>query len=94
MNELPLGAPKIPVYANCTAQPYDGEAKATLLAQVVRPVRWQETVEALAAAGVDTFIECGPGKTLSGLIKKTVREARVYRVEDEATLRETLAALS
>ena len=94
LNELPLGAPKIPVYANCTAQPYDGEAKATLLAQVVCPVRWQETVEALAAAGVDTFIECGPGKTLSGLIKKTVREARVYRVEDEATLRETLAALS
>ncbi len=45
------------------------------------PVRWQESVERMAETGVDTFVEVGAGKTLSGLIRKTVSGARVLNVE-------------
>ena len=57
------------------------------------PVRWQETVEALAAQGADTFLECGAGKTLCGLIKKTVKGARVFQVENAETLQAAVEAL-
>lgn len=81
-----LEQPRFPVYANATAQPYGGDMRALLVRQVQSPVRWQETVEALAAQGVDTFYECGPGKTLCGLIKKTCKTAAVYPVQDAETL--------
>lgn len=88
-----LKAPQIPVYANATAQPYSGDMQALLLTQVKSPVRWQETVEALAAQGVDTFFECGPGKTLCGLIRKTVKTARTFQVQDAETLRAAVESL-
>ena len=84
---------RLPVYANFTARPYGDDPRSLLVAQVKSPVRWQETVEALAGEGVDTFFECGPGKTLCGLIKKTVRTARVFQVQDQETLEAALAAL-
>lgn len=84
--EIDMKEPQLPVYANLDARPYGGDLKSTLVYQVKNPVRWQETVEALAAQGVDTFFECGAGKTLCGLIRKTMRDANVFRVEDEETL--------
>jgi [acyl-carrier-protein] S-malonyltransferase len=47
----------------------------------------------MAQAGIHTFIECGPGKTLSGLVKKTLPQAQILRVEDAETLQSTLEAL-
>lgn len=91
---LPLHAPRLPVYANCTAQPYGDNPRELLVRQVKSPVRWQETIEALAGAGVDTFLECGPGKTLCGLIKKTIKTARTYQVQDAETLEAAVKALS
>lgn len=89
-----LREPKVPVYANFHAKPYTlGSAKELLVQQVKNPVRWQETVEALSALGVDTFIECGPGKTLSGLIRKTVKDATVLNVQDGESLSAALEAL-
>ena len=76
----------MPVYSNYTAKPYEGDYKAQLAAQTENPVRWQTIVENLIADGVDTFIEVGPGKTLSGLIKKINGDVAVYNVEDKATL--------
>ncbi len=91
---IELGEPRLPLYANFHAKPYtSGSAKELLVSQVNHPVRWQETVEALAAEGVDTFLECGPGKTLCGLIKKTVKTAQVFQVQDQETLEAALAAL-
>ena len=87
-----LGKPSLPIYANATAQPYEGDMGALLVRQVKSPVRWQETIEALAAEGVDTFFECGPGKTLCGLIKKTVKTAKAYQVQDAETLQAALEA--
>lgn len=90
---IELGKPRLPVYANFTAKPYSNNAKELLVSQVKSPVRWQETVEALAAQGVDTFLECGPGKTLCGLIKKTVKTARVFQVQDAETLNAALSEI-
>ena len=61
--------------------------------QVENPVRWEQTVRARIAQGVDTFVECGAGKTLSGLISKIDKDVAVCRVEDAATLSQTLSAL-
>ncbi len=90
---LPLEEPRFPVYANLTASPYGEDGKETLLNQLKNPVRWQETLENLKGAGADTFVECGPGKTLSGLVKKTLKDVKILRVEDEETLNQTLEAL-
>lgn len=69
-----------------TAQPYEGDCRALLTKQVQSPVYWQKTVENLVAQGADTFIEVGPGKTLSGLVKKINTQVRVFHVEDAQTL--------
>lgn len=87
LEDMALAKPRLPVYANYHARPYGDNAKELLVKQVKNPVRWQETVEALAAQGVDTFLECGPGKTLCGLIKKTIKTAKVFQVQDEETLK-------
>lgn len=74
----------IPVMANMTAAPYpaDPQAASEVLAnQVSHAVRWVDTLHALQDQGVDTFIEVGPGKTLSGLVKRTLSDVRVYSCE-------------
>ncbi len=86
VKDIDFAEPEMPVYSNYTAKPYEGDCKAQLVAQTENPVRWQTIVENLIGEGVDTFIEVGPGKTLSGLIKKINADVAVYNVEDKATL--------
>ena len=63
-------APRLPVYANLTAQPYEGDFAHTLALQMCSPVRFTATVANMRAAGVDTFVEVGPGKVLTGLVER------------------------
>ena len=93
LEPMELSEAKVPVYANYTAQPYDGTAKELVAQQVKNPVRWQETVERLVELGVDTFIECGPGKTLCGLIRKTAKGVKTLNVQDAESLQAALEAL-
>ena len=65
-----LRKPTIPVYANLTGEPYGEDVAATLGQQMCSPVRWEASVRGMIAAGADTFVELGPGKTLCGLIRK------------------------
>ncbi|HIS02678.1 MAG TPA: ACP S-malonyltransferase [Candidatus Pullichristensenella avicola] len=74
-------APRLPLYANATAQLYAQDAAELLSRQVSMPVRWQEIIERMTEAGVDAFVEVGAGKTLSGLIRKTVSGAAIFNVE-------------
>ena len=92
---LPLREPEVPVVSNVTAQPTQSpeEIRRLLIAQVLSPVRWEESVRAMSDMGAQTFVEIGPGSTLSGLIRKTVPHARVLRVEAPTTLGETLGQL-
>ncbi len=87
--------PLIPVYMNVDGKPViDEEAYAELLVkQAMSPVRWTKTLENMQADGIDIFIECGAGKTLSGLVKKTLKGVKVLRVENMKTLQKTLEEL-
>lgn len=86
----------VPLVTNVDARPVvtGKEARESLVRQVSQPVRWLESVEFLINQGVQTFIEIGPGKVLSGLVRQINRQVRCVNVEDAASLglaRETLA---
>lgn len=86
--------PTHPVYANLTGLPYGEPFAETLARQAESPVRWQKTIEALLAGGIDAFVEVGPGKTLCGFVKKIAPDIKaVYNVQDQSSLEATLAAL-
>ena len=72
-----MDPPKIPVWSNVDAKPHadPAEIKDILVRQVLNPVRWEETLRALLALGVDRFYEVGPGKVLAGLLKRVNRKA-------------------
>lgn len=94
--EVAVGPTQVPVWANATAAPYPAEAsevKALLARQVASPVRWAQTLQALADEGVDTFIEVGPGKVLTGLVKRTLPGAVALSCETPADLQAVLEAL-
>jgi [acyl-carrier-protein] S-malonyltransferase len=95
LEKVSLQPPKLPVVANVTATIEENpEAIAANLAQQVqKPVRWEESVLFLYEQGVRTFIEVGPGKVLTGLIKKTVKDVLLLNVEDEGSLQATIHKL-
>ena len=82
--------PIIPIYANKTALPYAGEMKQILTSQICSPVRWEDTIRNMIDAGVDTFIELGPGNVLQGFIAKIDRTVRTFGVSDDETLKKTI----
>ena len=98
--ELPqdvrAGCTGVPVVDNVDARPNaDASRVAGLLeAQVLGAVRWRESVEAMVAAGVTTVIEVGPGKVLSGLIRRIDKRVRTLQVSDPESLDATVAALA
>jgi [acyl-carrier-protein] S-malonyltransferase len=67
-------------------------ARASLVRQISSPVRWSDSVELLLAEGVTRFIEIGPGKVLSGMIRRMSRDCEVLNVDSPETLEETVAA--
>lgn len=88
--------PRTPVLANRTAEPYpaDESARVALLSsQVANPVQWVRTLERMAADGVDAFVEVGPGKTLTGLVKRTLEGATALPCETVEQLEAVLSAL-
>lgn len=89
-----LNAPKMPLYSNYTAMPYGENIEELLSKQVSNPVKWQKTVENMISDGVDTFIEVGAGKTLSGLIKKINADVKIYNVQDFDSLNATVKELT
>ncbi len=81
-----IETPSIPIVANCTATPIDQDVaiRNELVDQICRPVQWRNTVDFLAGEGVDTFVEFGPGRVLSAIIKRMVRKATCINVNDAA----------
>lgn len=80
----PLRDPQVPIVANTTGQPLAraDDLRRELAEQLIRPVRWQASVEYILAQGVTQFIEFGPGRVLSGLIRRIDRSAAVTNVSD------------
>lgn len=75
--------PVCPVYQNANAQPATEveTIKENLIAQLIAPVRWTQSVERMVSDGATEFVECGPGKVLQGLVKKIHKEAQTSSVE-------------
>ncbi|MDR3599197.1 MAG: ACP S-malonyltransferase [Desulfosporosinus sp.] len=87
--------PRYPVIANIDATEVCSVERtvSTLVEQVSGAVRWEQSVRHLLDLGVDTFVECGPGKVLTGLVKKIAPGANLLRIEDLASLKKSLAYL-
>lgn len=87
---------RCPVVANVTASPvvFPNEVRDALSKQVAARVRWVESVNAMLARGVNTFIEVGPGTALSGMIRKINRDAKVLGVQDAPGVLRTVDALT
>ena len=86
---------RISVYANRTALPHPSpteEVRQLIAQQVNHPVRWEQTIRQMIEDGFTTMIEVGPGKTLSGLVKKISRTVRVFHVEDIQGVQEVRTA--
>jgi [acyl-carrier-protein] S-malonyltransferase len=75
---------------NVDSTAYDAAWKEVLFRQIQNPVQWQRTVEQMAADGIRALIEVGPGKTLSGLVKKIAPEIEVRHIEDIESLAEAV----
>ncbi len=88
-------APLRPVVTNVEAKPNQDAARIVplLVEQVTAPVRWIECVQELVRQGATRMVEVGPGKVLSGLVKRIDRSVEVWNVEDRASLEKALAAV-
>jgi [acyl-carrier-protein] S-malonyltransferase len=86
---------QIPLVTNADAEITNSgsEARASLIRQVTLPVRWEESVRELIEQGVNTFVEVGPGRVLTGLLRQIDRSVHVFNVEDEKSLNSTLEKL-
>lgn len=87
---------QIPVYSNLTAKVVESSSQIPeiLEKQVVSPVRWEDIIRDMADKGADTFIELGPGKALSGFVKRTLKDVKIMNVEDLSSLDKTLNVLA
>lgn len=88
--------PSLPVYMNATGESVKDPAEipALLEKQIQCPVLWTKTLENMRASGIEAFVECGPGRTLSGLVKKTLSGVQILRAENMKTLTDAVSALS
>lgn len=83
LEKVTISELQIPYVTNVTAEFVNDHQKirSLLAKQISSPVKWQQSVEAMIAEGVDTFVEIGPGKTLAGFMRKINRNVKVYNVQ-------------
>jgi len=95
LDDVEIHAPQAPVVTNVEAAPNSDPSRirGLLVEQVVSPVRWIECVQAMAAAGVTQLVELGPGKVLTGLVRRIDRSIEMVNVEDPTSLDKALSAL-
>jgi [acyl-carrier-protein] S-malonyltransferase len=96
LERLTFNEPTVPIVINVDARVTTApdQLRDALIRQVSAPVRWLESMQLLMQQGVDTFVEVGPGKVLSGLMRQISREAKMLNVEDAGSLEATHTALA
>jgi len=96
LNQVEVGKLRFPVLSNAAADFYPGEEKIRelLVKQVVQPVRWEECMHKLIGTKPSMVLEVGPGKVLSGLMRRINRDVKIANVEDGASWEKTQALLS
>ena len=82
--ETKFNDPQVSIISNVTAEPQNNseDIKKLLIQQIEKPVRWRESVNTMINNGVNKFIEVGPGKVLSGLIKRIDRKVKLNQVNN------------
>jgi [acyl-carrier-protein] S-malonyltransferase len=96
LEDIEIKAPKIPLVSNADAiflSTADG-VRAALVKQLGSPVLWEESIKVIYASGVDVFVEAGPGRVLSGLIKRIAPEVKTLNVQDRESLKSALNELN
>lgn len=96
LDKVEIHEMRVPVVANVNGEivPSVDQVRESLFKQVSNPVLWEDCVRTMIGRGVDTFVEIGPGKVLSGFIKMTDKNVRTLNVEDIASLENTLRELA
>ena len=96
LRALRFSEPRVPVVTNVDAKPIQEaeQAREALIRQVTGAVQWVRSIQVLIAAGVQTFVEVGPGKVLTGLLRQIERSKTGLNVENDESLQKTLSALS
>jgi [acyl-carrier-protein] S-malonyltransferase len=86
----------VPVVSNADAKYLNNGTgiKTSLIRQLSHPLLWEDSVKVMIGSGITIFLEVGPGKVLSGLIKRIDAAARVFNVEDMSSIEKTLSALN
>lgn len=95
LENIGMNAPSIPVVSNADATFLNNAEtiKVSLIKQINSPVLWEDSIKTIVNSGINTFVETGPGKVLSGLIKRIEPEAVIFNVEDMESLEKTVAGL-
>jgi len=95
LDKITINDLRIPIVNNAEAKfiRTAAELRPSLLKQISSPLYWEDSINAMTAAGFDTFIEIGPGKVLSGLVKRIAKDAKILNVEDLKSMNDTLSAL-
>lgn len=95
LKNIKINDMKIPVVTNLTGDLINDKNDIVdiLTKQVMNPVKWEQSINRLIELGADTFIELGPGKTLSSFVKKISKKVKVFNVEDIKTLEKTMKGL-
>lgn len=95
LSRVDFSDPEFPVWSNTTARPHETtDLAATLRAQVISTVRFEETLRDMAASGVDTFVHIGPGDVTAGMARRTVDEAAVHVISEVADIPGVAKSLS
>ena len=92
IKDVEINEPKKVMYSNVSGKPYSkqDDIRDLLRKQIMSPVLFEDSINHMLDQGIDTFIELGPGKTLSGFVKKIDKKANVYNIEDLDTLKSTV----
>lgn len=92
LDKISLGTLSVPLISNVDADYIENSeaVKPKLIHQVISPVKWEDSIQKMIQDGIDTFIEVGPGKTLTGFVKKIDRKQRALHVEDMESLNQVL----
>ena len=95
LDGVTIGDLRFPIVNNADAKfiRSAAELRPSLIRQISSSLYWEDSINTLTAGGFDTFIEVGPGKVLSGLVKRIAKDAKVLNVEDQKSLNDALAAL-
>jgi [acyl-carrier-protein] S-malonyltransferase len=96
LKQIEFTALRVPLVTNVDADTIEtgDEARHALIRQVTAPVRWEESVRLLIDEGVNTFVEVGPGRVLTGLLRQIERSVAVLNVEDEKSLAATMEKIA